>query len=128
MNINIKKSDIEETFTKGSGPGGQNRNKRDTAVVIKHIPTGITVRVENGRNQHINRENALLALSTKLEEIKKEEQYNRRREERKEQVGTGMRGDKVRTIQVKNNIVVDHRTGKRTTWKKYSKGDFSDIQ
>ena len=125
--ININKSDIEESFTKGSGPGGQHRNKTDSAVILRHLPTGIVIRVENGKSQYINRQNALLILATKLEEDNRKKEAKERSSKRKKQVGSGMRGDKIRTIQVKNNIVVDHRTGKRTTWKKYSRGDFDDL-
>lgn len=54
--------------------------------------------------------------------------WQERKKKRKEQVGSGMRGDKIRTIAIQRNQVVDHQTNKTTTWKKYKKGDFKDIR
>lgn len=125
--ININPKDIEIKVTRGSGAGGQHRNKVETAVVVKYIPTGLTVRCENSRSQETNKENALSLLRDRLQEIESKNVYQERKSERKEQVGTGMRGDKVRTIQVRNDIVTNHITGKKTTYKKYQRGIFNDL-
>lgn len=126
--VYIGKGDLEETFTRGSGPGGQHRNKSDTAVVLKHIPSGISVRCEQGKSQHHNRQTALAILRTKLKQAQEGETQEQRAQQRRKQVGSGMRGDKVRTIQTRNGVVVDHRTGKRMSYEKYLKGNLAELR
>lgn len=126
--IQINKEDLEERFTKGSGPGGQKRNKTDSAVILTHIPTGITVRSENGKSQHINRQTALQILRAKLKANEQSTSKEERDKVRQEQVGSGMRGDKIRTIQVRNNVVIDHRTGKRMSYKQYLRGNLEALR
>lgn len=125
--VYIDPRDLEEQFTRGSGKGGQHRNKTDTCVVLKHIPSGIKVRVDGGRNQYINRQTAMGVLRARLKEagdtrLTKERNANRRR-----QVGSGMRGDKVRTIAIQRDIVTDHNTGKTMKAKQYLRGDLSQL-
>lgn len=126
--VHINSSDVEETFTKGSGPGGQHRNKTDSAVMLKHKPTGIVVRAENGKSQYINRQTAMSILRARLKDQQLNESKNQRAADRKTQVGSGMRGDKVRTIQVRNGVVVDHRTGKRMSYERYAKGYLAELR
>jgi peptide chain release factor 1 len=126
--VHIDSRDIKETFTCGSGPGGQHRNKNATAVQLVHLPTGITVRAESEKSQFANRENALSILRAKLLQSKKNKYYADREKDRREQVGSGMRGDKIRTIQVRNNTVVDHKTGKKITYKEYAKGKIDGLK
>lgn len=120
--VHINPKDLKETFTCGSGPGGQHRNRNATAVQLIHIPTGIKVRAESDKSQKANRENALMLLRAKLLQAKKQKYWQQREKERQEQVGSGMRGDKIRTIQVRHNAVVDHLSGKKITYKDYSRG------
>jgi peptide chain release factor 1 len=125
--ISIPPQDLEESFVRGSGPGGQHRNKTATCVVLRHIPTGIRVRIDGGRSQHRNREVALEVLVAQLkqqQQFKQQEQHN---QNRRHQIGSGQRGDKVRTIQVRNDRVVDHRTGKTTSFKRYRRGHLEDL-
>ena len=111
--FNIK--DVEFTTTKGSGPGGQNRNKVETCVVAVHLPTKTAVRVCNSRSQHKNKESAIDLLRMRV--VAQVVQANAQEIEssRKLQVGSGMRGDKVRTYRAKDDAVKDHKTGK--TWR-----------
>ena len=120
--IRIDPKDLKVTFTCGSGPGGQHRNKVATAVQLTHIPTGLRVRAESEKSQLSNKENALTILRAKLLQAKKSKYLANRKKDRREQAGSGMRGDKVRTIQVKNNVVVDHKTNKKISYKDYKKG------
>ena len=108
--FNLK--DVEFTTTKGSGPGGQNRNKVETCVIATHKPTGFSVRVCNSRSQHKNKETATDLLRMRV--INQFEQVESQKVDvsRKEQVGSGMRGDKIRTYRTKDDTVKDHRTGK----------------
>ena len=113
---------MDETFTRGSGPGGQHRNKTETCVVLKHKPSNITVRIEDGRSQKQNRELAMAILRAKLVRHAKDQKKAQLDALRKDQAGSGMRGDKVRTIMVQHNRVVHHETNKECTYKEYTKG------
>lgn len=120
--IHINTKDLREKFTCGSGAGGQHRNKNATAVQLTHIPSGLSVRAESEKSQRQNRENALALLKAKLLQEKKSKSKKTRLKMRQEQVGTGMRGDKTRTIRVRHNQVVDHMSGRQITYKDYSRG------
>lgn len=118
----LDEREIVITTRRGSGPGGQHKNKTDSCVDIKHIPTGITVTVD-GRHQHKNKVLAKSILSAKLLTIKRERDTIERNKDRKQQLGCGMRGDKRRTIRVGDNQVVDHLLGKTIAFKQYEKGN-----
>lgn len=120
--VQIDSKDLKERFTCGSGSGGQHRNRNATAVQLTHIPSGLSVRAESEKSQKQNRENALALLKAKLLEIKRKKAKKDRFKMRQEQVGTGMRGDKIRTIRVRHNQVVDHASGKQITYKDYARG------
>ena len=126
--LRIDPADLDESFTRGSGAGGQHRNKTDTAVILVHRPTGIRVRIDGGRSQHHNRVTALAVLRAKLAAAREAERRAKRNAARKEQAGSGMRGDKIRTIRVRHDEVVDHRTGRRTTYKRYARGFLADLR
>ncbi|MFA6049745.1 MAG: peptide chain release factor-like protein [Candidatus Paceibacterota bacterium] len=123
VEIKIDPKDLEEQFTRGSGPGGQHRNKTETAVILKHIPTGISVRAEDNKSQKQNRENALALLRAKIFQIEKDKKREELSKLRKDQAGNSMRGgDKVRTIMVQHNRVIHHKNNKECTYKEYTKG------
>lgn len=125
--VTIKRADLEETFTRGSGAGGQHRNKNSTAVRLHHRPSGIRVRVDGGRSQHRNRETALAILTARLANANQRAHIGHRNAARKRQVGSGMRGDKIRTVRVQAGVVVDHRAGTRVAFKRYQRGDFGEL-
>lgn len=107
----LHESDIEMRVTKGTGPGGQNRNKRETAVILKHRPTGIEVKAEAERTQEANRRVALATLKARVHAHYAGAAAASENQLRKAQVGCGERSDKVRTYRADG--VTDHRTGKR---------------
>lgn len=107
----LRESDIHERITKGTGPGGQNRNKRETAVILTHLPTGIEVKAEAERTQEGNRRVALATLRERVAEHYREKLQAAENQVRKAQLGGGQRGDKVRTY--RSDGVTDHRTGRR---------------
>lgn len=119
--------DLEESFTRGSGKGGQHRNKTSTCVVLVHRPSGVRVRIDGGRKREENRVSALSVLRARILAQRDERKRERRSSERKRQVGSGQRGNKVRTVQVQHGTVTDHRTGKRITFKRYERGHVLDL-
>ena len=119
--------DIEWQAVRGSGSGGQARNKTSNAVILKHLSTGLTVRVETSRSQWQNRESAKRLLLARLAERVSQKQSSLRSKNRRQQLGSGMRGDKIRTIRMQDGSVIDHKTGKRTTVTRYLRGYMEDL-
>ena len=125
--VKLNERDLEWKATRGSGAGGQHRNKTDSAIQLKHLPSGIQVRVETERSQHQNLMTAKAVLAARLLEADVVASQGARNKLRKAQVGTGMRGDKIRTIAVQRDQVVDHKLGTRTSVTKYLKGDLTEL-
>jgi peptide chain release factor 1 len=120
--LDIRDQDIEVETMRGSGAGGQHRNKTDSAVRITHLPTGVVVRCESERSQHLNRETAMAVLRAKILEAQSRSDGQARESERRRQVGSGQRGDKVRSIDVPEDRVTCHVTGRRCRYKDYERG------
>ncbi len=116
--------DVELTPTKGSGPGGQNKNKVQSAIRAIHKPTGITVFID-GRSQHHNKQEALAILAKRVSELKANELALQYSMNKRRQVGDGGRSDKVRTYNFIESRVTDHRLDIKTSQiDKVMKGGF----
>ncbi len=123
--VHIDPRDLEESFTRGSGKGGQHRNKTDSCVILTHTPSGIMVRVDGGRSQHFNRQTAMGVLRARLKAAGTDRRTKDRNNNRRRQIGGGARGDKVRTIAIQRDTVHDHGTGKTMKAKAYLRGNLS---
>jgi len=111
VEIEINQSDLKIETIKSSGAGGQHVNKTESAVRMIHIPTGIVIECQDERSQHKNRDKAMKLLRTKLYDMKQQEQNDRIASERRSQVGSGDRSERIRTYNYPQGRVTDHRIG-----------------
>ena len=111
VEVDINPSEIQVDRFRSGGAGGQHVNKTESAVRLTHLPMGIVVECQDERSQHKNMDRAMKLLRARLYEIKQREQNEKIAEERKSQVGTGDRSERIRTYNFPQGRVTDHRIG-----------------
>jgi len=111
VDFEINPADLQIDTFRSSGAGGQHVNKTESAIRITHLPTGMTVECQDERSQHKNRDRAMKILVSRLYEAERDRQNEQFAAERKSQVGTGDRSERIRTYNYPQGRVTDHRIG-----------------
>jgi len=120
--IEIYPSEVSIIYTRDSGPGGQHRNTTDSCVIITHNATGITAK-QAEKDQHKNKRKAMDEITRKVNNFYRTGHVGEEVEERREQIGAGVRGDKRRTYKVNQDLIIDHVTGNSCSFKRFMKGN-----
>ncbi len=114
-----KDTEYKFKYSRGSGPGGQHRNKVESCVTVTHVPTGLEERACESRSQLANKKLALARLETRISELAEEDKREEINKIRKESLSNG----RVRTYNYKTGVVTDHRTGNKASLKKILEGE-----
>lgn len=124
--LEILDKDLHVEWYSGSGAGGQHRNKHQNSCRLTHVPTGITTTSQT-RSRQNSYENALAALKSHIQDQSTVNNHTKYNQVRQQQLGSGERGDKNRTLQFQNDRVTDHRNGKTITATKFMKGHMNQL-
>jgi peptide chain release factor 1 len=124
--INLNKREVEIIHTKGTGPGGQHRNKVESCVELRHTPTGISVRID-GRSKIQNEKIAWFELEKRLKDLNIKNNKNKLASIKREQIGISNRSNKIRTYNEKTGVVINHLNDKKITFRELYKGNIEKL-
>lgn len=128
VDLDIEAKDLRIDTYRAQGAGGQHVNTTDSAVRITHIPTGVVVTQQDEKSQHKNRAKAMKILRARLYDAERERQANERAQQRKDQVGSGDRSERIRTYNFPERRVTDHRIGLTLhNLDSFLEGDMSEV-
>lgn len=120
------KDDFSYRWFGSTGAGGQHANKHHNSLELTHVPTGLSVKAQ-GRSRAANERDAMASLLARLDAQRVSLGHQHANGVRAKQIGSGMRGDKRRTYRFRDDAVEDHETGKRTTCRRFMRGDIEDL-
>lgn len=123
---NLDKRDVRVIFSKGSGPGGQNKNKVVTCVELRHEPTGISVRID-GRSRKQNEDVAWAELEKRLNDLSARDNSRKNTDLKRDQIGISNRANKIRTYNQKSGTVTNHLNDKTITFRELYKGNIDKL-
>ncbi len=121
--VGFENDSVSLEATRGHGPGGQHRNKTSSAIRAVHEETGVTAFIQGERSQAANKRKAMEIVRERVLQKVQQSTHKLQNSHRKQQIGSGERSDKVRTVQEQNGRVVNHRTGKSCSLASYLKGE-----
>lgn len=128
VDVNIESKDLRIDTYRAQGAGGQHVNTTDSAVRITHIPTGVVVTQQDEKSQHKNRAKAMKILLARIYDAERERQDDERAQQRKDQVGSGDRSERIRTYNFPERRITDHRIGLTLhNLDNFLEGDMSDV-
>jgi peptide chain release factor 1 len=127
VEVEVREEDLRVDTFRSGGPGGQNVNKTSSAVRLTHLPSGLVVVCQDESSQHKNRAKAMRVLRARLFEIEDRKRRESRDANRKSQVGSGDRSERVRTYNVPQNRVTDHRLKENYNFERVVEGDLDEL-